>query len=227
VPGSIDDAIKQLRKLFAKQFELQEQLDGISDRVSSAEADEKGLLYLREIRTKKLEIREYLQGDLLRYPPHHYRRHAEELKKFLAVAPYEQSVFIMTKFPNGKDDSDVALNAVITAVKEAITEAKMVPRIAEYAYHDWLWDNVELYLMGCARGVAIVEDRYRSELNPNVALEWGWMKGMGKKVFFLMEEKFASGRADWQGLLSKTFSWGAPDEGVKQAILTWLQEKEN
>src|SRR5262249_39999482 len=142
------------------------------------------------------------------------------------VAPYERSVFIMTKFPDGKEPNDVALDAVIGAVKAAITEANMVPRIAEYAYHDWLWDNVELFLMGCSRGVAIVEDRYRSEFNPNVALEWGWMKGMGKKVFFLMEETFAHSRADWQGLLSKTFSWGAPDAGVKQAILTWLREKE-
>jgi len=226
MPGSIEDAIRQLRELFAKQFELQIQLDGISDQVSSAEADEKSLLYLREIRTKKLKIRQYLEDDLLRYPPHHHRRHAEELKKFLSIAPYEQSVFIMTKFPDGNQPNDIALKAVIAAVKDAITEAKMVPRIAEYAYHDWLWDNVELYLMGCARGVAIVEDHYRSELNPNVALEWGWMKGMGKKVFFLMEEKFAHGRADWQGLVSKTFSWGSPDNGVKQAILTWLREKE-
>jgi len=226
MPGSIDDAVKQLRKLFAKQFELQEELDRLSDVSTTAEADEKLELYNREIRRKKYEIWEYLENELLRYPPHHHRKHAEELKKFHDVAPYEKSVFIMTKFPEGNDPKDLALRVVIDAVKAAIKEAGMTPRIATFGYHDWLWQNVELYLIGCARGVAIVEDRYRQELNPNVALEWGWMKGMGKTVFFLMEEGFAQQRADWQGFLSKTFAWETPDAGVKAAVFAWLTGKE-
>ena len=162
----------------------------------------------------------------MRYPPHHYARHAAKLKAFHEVAPYERSVFVMTKFPQGNDPKDKALHDLIETVKAAIRDADMAPRVAQFAYNDWLWDNVELYLVGCAKGVAIVEDRYLKELNPNVALEWGWMKGMGKRVFFLMEHDFAHQRADWSGLLSRTFSWEDPAEGVHSAILAWLRGKE-
>ena len=226
MPVSYEEATKRLRKLFRQQFDLQEELDGLSDQDSSAEEEEKALTYHRQIAIKKQEIRAYLEQDLIRYPPHHYGEHAAKLEAFLEVAPYENSVFIMTKFPEGDGDKDKALKAVIDAVRAGIKAAKMTPRIATFGYHEMLWPNVELFLLGCAQGVAIVEDQYRQELNPNVALEWGWMKGMGKRVFFLVEENFAHGRADWQGLLSKTFSWGEPEKGVKEAILNWLTGKE-
>jgi len=97
------------------------------------------------------------------------------------------------------------------------------PRIAKRTtYHDWLWDNVELYLLACSRGIAIVEDKYRPELNPNVAMEWGWMRAMGKPVLFLAEQSFAHGRADWDGLIKHRFDWLDPARGTKEAIESWL-----
>jgi len=56
------------------------------------------------------------------------------------------------------------------------------------------------------------------ELNPNVALEWGWMKGVGKDVLFLVEESFNHDRADWSGYLNDKFSWSNPSQGIKRAI---------
>ena len=70
--------------------------------------------------------------------------------------------------------------------------------LGTHVYFDDVWSNVELYLLGCRYGIAIVEDRFKPELNPNVAMEWGWMRGLGKDVLFLVEKqahKFVS--ADW------------------------------
>ncbi|HKO55000.1 MAG TPA: hypothetical protein VJ276_03920 [Thermoanaerobaculia bacterium] len=228
MPVSYDEAAKQLRKLYKEQFDLQDEMDRLSDKASSAESDDLAAQYNRQISAKKRQIRMYLEQDLVRFPPHHYARNLAALEEFHRVAPYDQSVFIMTKFPDGKDDPEKnkALEAVIAAVKAGIHEAGMTPRVATFGYQEMLWPNVELYLLGCSRGVAIVEDQYRAELNPNVALEWGWMKGMGKRVYFLMESKFAHERADWQGFLSKEFSWEAPDAGIKEAIAEWLKGKE-
>ena len=226
MPTSYDEAAKQLRKLYREQFDLQDEFDRLSDTLSSAEADDKAAHYNRQIRAKKAQILAYLEQELMRYPPHHAGEHLTQLKAFHQVAPYDQSVFIMTKFPEGDDDKDRALKALIGQVQDGIRAAGMAPRLATFGYHEMLWSNVELYLLGCQRGVAIVEDQYRRELNPNVALEWGWMKGMGKQVFFLVEEGFASGRADWQGLLSKTFSWAAPEQGVKDSVRQWLIGRE-
>jgi hypothetical protein len=228
MPVSYDDAAKQLRKLYKEQFDLQDEMDRLSDQASSVESDDLAAEYNRQIAAKKQQIRLYLEQDLLRYPPYHYARNLTALQQFHEVAPYDKSVFIMTKFPEAGSDSekDRGLRAVIEAVKAGIRAADMTPRLATFSYQEMLWPNVELYLLGCSRGVAIVEDQYRAELNPNVALEWGWMKGMGKRVYFLMESKFVHGRADWQGFLSREFSWEAPDAGVKEAITEWLKGKE-
>ena len=51
------------------------------------------------------------------------------------------------------------------------------------------------------RGIAIVEDKYLPELNPNVAMEWGWMRGMGRNVLYLVEKDFKKQRAEFQDLL--------------------------
>ena len=95
----------------------------------------------------------------------------------------------------------------------------MVPR----RYHQGLWDNVELHLLGCKQGIAIVEDRYLDELNPNVTMEWGWMRGMGKSVLFLIEDGFTNSRADVGGLIEEAFSWRNPGARTPSIVRTWLE----
>ena len=167
-------------------------------------------------------------AELVEFPPHHVR-HAGLLEKFWESGTYERSVFIMIKFPadgpaRRKKDED--LWRVINAVSAAVEAAGYVPRIATQRRHDLLWDNVELYLLGCARGIAIVEDKYLPELNPNVAMEWGWMRGMGKRVLYLAEQEFDRGRADLEGLLKDRFSWADPEPGIRRAVTKFLKDTE-
>ena len=93
----------------------------------------------------------------------------------------------MTKFPDAAQNRDKndQLERVLKAISEAVQACSFKPRIARFPqnYHPGLWDNVELFLLGCKRGIAVVEDRYKPELNPNVMMEWGWMRGMGKGSF--------------------------------------------
>lgn len=81
---------------------------------------------------------------------------------------------------------------------------------------------MEPNLLACSRGIAIIEDKYKLELNPNVAMEWGWMRAMGKPVLFLVEQSFVHGRADWDGLIKHRFDRGNPAPGVQAAIKSWL-----
>ncbi len=164
----------------------------------------------------QLQEREHNTGEtfrrILEFPPIHQRHH-EKLQEFHDVAPFEKSVFIMTKFPNTdprhQDDLDRQLTRVIDALKSAIRKQNFEPRLAsDRKFHPLLWDNVELYLFGCKRGVAIVEDKYRPEFNPNVSIEWGWMRGMGREVLYLVEEDFDNERADTTGFLRDFFFLG-------------------
>jgi hypothetical protein len=171
------------------------------------------------------KVRSQLE-DLDRWPErHHLRQSSKILNFYSAGSAYENSVFLMTKFPEDGDATAEAsqLRNVIDEVMKGVKARGHVPRIAsEKDYHRWLWDNVELYLFGCARGIAIVEDKYRQELNPNVAMEWGWMVGMGREVLFLREKEFARGRADWSGLMPYQFEWNNPSPGIQAALDKWL-----
>lgn len=164
-----------------------------------------------------------------RMPERHWLRHSQKLKDFYPdKGSYGNSVFVMTKYPSDQDKDKPAaqLQAVIDAVVKGIRDRNYQPRLAsEHAHHRWLWDNVELYLFACGRGVAIVEDQYLPELNPNVAMEWGWMVGMGREVLFLREESFKHDRADWKGLNECTFKWDDPGTGVSAALDAFLPQR--
>jgi hypothetical protein len=164
--------------------------------------------------------------EVIEFPPHH-GRHEQVLAQFHDAGSFEKSVFVMTKFPDPKKNAavDAELAAVIEAVRQAVEARGYVPRLAsDLKYHNILWDNVELYLLGCKRGVAIVEDRYLPELNPNVAMEWGWMRGMGRDVLYLVEKGFAKQRADWGGLIESSFNWANPAFEIDAAVAAWLKE---
>ena len=121
---------------------------------------------------------------------------------------------------------DEKLKALLKTIKESVVDRGYIPRLAsDKTFHPALWDNVELYLLGCERGIAVVEDCYKKEFNPNVAKEWGWMRAMGRNVLFLIEKKFSHLRADWGGLLSEEFEWSTPEAAIKTAIEKWLPKR--
>jgi hypothetical protein len=187
----------------------------------------------REVCRRNIE--EVLQHFAL-FPPRH-QRHREHLRRFVQAGDFARSVFIMTKFPDSSaatpqvaEESaarDRARRAqlafIIEVVKAHVSDSGFIPRVAsEQRFHRWLWDNVELHLLGCRRGIAIVEDKYAPELNPNVAMEWGWMQGMGRDVLYLREESFSHERADWTGLLCETFNWDNPEPRIGMAVRSFL-----
>lgn len=187
--------------------------------------DERDRVYDAQIAANNEAKIRYL-GELARFPPQHHERHRALLQEFFRGGTFEQSVFIMTKFPDEKNPGprDLKLEAVIREVREAVTACGYVPRVAsDVRYHPGLWDNVELYLLGCSRGIAIVENKYLPELNPNVAMEWGWMRGMGRSVLYLIESSFDQQRADWGGLIEDRFDWDDPRPAVRKAVHDWLR----
>lgn len=220
---SLDDTLKVLEFLFGRKERLElDRKEILNSPLSEAQRDEQDTKikqFIEEVDALKKSTLE----DLVRFPPHHHARHSQFIKPFGAKGPYDKSIFIMTKFPQSNEQIDQELRDVIKAVEDAITEAGWVPRIASAQdFHQILWDNVELYLLGCCRGVAIVESKYRSELNPNVAMEWGWMRGMGRSVLYLVEDSFQLARADWGGLIEYRFPWNNPKDKIREAVRKWL-----
>jgi hypothetical protein len=224
---TLEQAVDDLRGLFDLERQAKEAraraLQSIG-RMNPARQDEIDKKLSEQVKEWEKNIRGALD-ELLRLPPFH-SRHADKMGEFYqACLDYDKCVFVMTKYPEGHDPIDLELKRVIDSVVSSIRDCGYHPMLAtDKQYHPILWDNVELYLVGCSKGVAIVEDRYKPELNPNVAIEWGWMRGMGKQILFLMEQGFRHNRADWDGFIRDDFIWSDPETSIPPTIQKWLKK---
>src|SRR5262249_26362497 len=127
------------------------------------------------------------------------------------------------KDPSKQTERDRKLERVIDNVIKALQSRGYVSRLAsDKSYHPILWKNIEIYLLGCSKGVAIVESKYRNEINPNIAMEWGWMRASSKDVLYLLESESENLRADFSAFISEPFSWDFPEKDIEVAINKWL-----
>lgn len=177
--------------------------------------------YGRRVAEDERRIRRLLT-ELVQFPPHHNRHFGIVQTFYEAGSTYDSAVFVMTTFPekNNGSQQHVRLTEIIEHVVTSLRDNGYHPRIASEKrppYHQGLWDNVEAYLFCCRSGVAIVENKCQNEFNPNVAMEWGWLRAMNKKVLYLIEEDFKH-IADTAGLLYGKFSWDNPQPGIVEAI---------
>lgn len=221
----LENALTVLRLDVLRLTQLErERLDLLNSPLNPAMKDERDKDFKSDIERQRQRLMGLLL-DVVEFPPQHLR-HGQRLAQFHGAGTFDKSVFVMTKFPDPKKPApiDAELEAVIRAVRDAVGSCGYVARVAtDLQYHAILWDNVELYLLGCKRGIAIVEDKYLPELNPNVAMEWGWMRGMGRNVLYLVEKDFKKQRADWDGLIESKFEWANPGPDIKAGVEAWLK----
>jgi hypothetical protein len=133
----------------------------------------------------------------------------------------------MTKYPNidpaTQTDKDRKLKRVIDNVIKAIEAKGYIARLAsDRPYHSILWKDIEIYLLGCSKSIAIVESKYTDEINPDIAMKWGWMRASSKDVLYLLERESENLRADFTGFISERFSWEFPEQDIEAAISKWV-----
>jgi hypothetical protein len=101
-------------------------------------------------------------------------------------------------------------------------------RADQRKYHDQLWENVCVYMLGCRFGIAVLEDRVASELNPNIALEYGFMRAIDRRVGLFRNAGFKHGRADLSGKLMNEFviddSGRLNGQTLKSSLQQWLSD---
>lgn len=151
------------------------------------------------------------------------------IRHFHQDTSYESSVFVMMKFPDAQmnDLHRQLLNDIWRVISDTVGQRGFKARRADLAtYYDQLWENVCVHMFGSKYGMAILEDHVASELNPNVTLEYGFMKALNRTGGLFRAEDFRHDRADLTGKLSKSFSIDASDKlnetSLKNAIHDWL-----
>ena len=160
--------------------------------------------------------------------PRGYEHLTQSVRTFRQEDPYETSVFVMMKFSDGLPQDQARLvDRIFEVIASALGAYELVARRADKRqYEPDLWNNLCVYMLGCRFGLAVLEDRGANEMNPNVALEYGFMKAPNREVGLLREATFKHDRADLIGKLVKLFQIGEgfqlDEESLKQAIGNWM-----
>jgi hypothetical protein len=220
----IAEAIERINDYRAKILKAESlRQDILNSNYPPAQRDEEAGAQEKAIARFRRYQEEVLQ-DLLHFPPYKIG-HFQNVQQFHATSSYEQSVFIMTKFPSKQGTAlDVQLDRVIKAVRGAVDNynGHKSYLASDKNWHPSLWDNIETYLMACSKAIAIVESKHTQELNPNVTMEWGWMRCTDRRVLFLVEKTFDKGRADLDGLIREEFDWDNPEPDINAAVKKFL-----
>lgn len=221
---SYEEALKLLLALSSEMVKLnrtrKEYLNSGLNAADKAEKVDKLDDQLAQVEKERINV----LHDLVLFPPHHlqYAQLIEQFNQKLKGQgkPYERRVFIMTKYCDGANvQLDAQLQTVIDTVKAAVVAHGYHPQLAaETKLHSNLWENVECQMLACGRGIAIVEDRFNRKLNPNVAMEWGWMRAMKKPVLYLVEKSVEQVPADVAGLIKSRFDWDNPQVNIPQLV---------
>jgi nucleoside 2-deoxyribosyltransferase len=163
-----------------------------------------------------------IMGDF--YIPPGYQFLAEECARFFKDHPhYERNILIMTRFVPGNkllEELDTELRTVLKSygLEPVRADDKMYMRDRN------IWNNVCIYLICCKYGIAILEDRVADEFNPNVALEYGFMRALNKPTLLLADVGFRNLRADIIGTLREHFDITDMKGTIKKPIEKWLKE---
>lgn len=151
-------------------------------------------------------------------------------EQLLKDTPFEKNVFVMMKFPdkNVPSENDKLLEEIWHSIDSTLNQGYGLRALRadkkDYTLGDWLWNNVCVYMESSKYGIAVLENLSGSEFNPNVAIEFGYMKALGRAVLLLKERSFNNIRADIIGRLWKEFS--ATDQStiratISKSIHTW------
>lgn len=190
-------------------------------------SEEEKQLWHREIEINVTRHFYYMKGFDMKsdfFLPPGYQFLADDCKRFFDDHPdYNKNVFIMTRFVPGNK----LLEELDLEVRRVLRSNDLNPLRADdkmYLRDRNLWNNVCVYMTCCKYGIAILEDRIANEFNPNVAIEYGFMRALNKPVLLLADTGFRNLRADIIGTLREQFDITDINGSVDKPIITWLTE---
>ena len=147
--------------------------------------------------------------------------HPQLLRAFQDDHPnYDRNVFVIMSFAPQLRETWSAIQVNLDASGYFALRADM----KTYGDGRQLWDSLVTYMQGCKYGIAVLEDRSANEFNPNVALEYGFMRALGKQVLLLKDREFAKIRADILGSVWIGFDMSDVGASIKTAIEQWLTD---
>jgi len=135
---------------------------------------------------------------------------------------YKRNAFVMMPFGETKGH-----NSIIRVIRLALEKYGIKGlRADDKSYHDDLFPNVLTYLWGCSIGIAVFERLVVDDFNPNVSLEVGYMRALGKPICLLKDKTLKTLQTDLVGKLYSPFDPQDPEGSIPESLEKWLRDKE-
>jgi hypothetical protein len=158
-------------------------------------------------------------GDSIAVPiPHSVRG---GLARFKTEYPdSRRTAFIIMSFSTSPAHMRIA-----AAIKETLTRRGIIGlRADDRRYEDDTFPNIATFMYGCGFGVAVFERIEREQQSPNVALEVGYMRALGKRVCLLKDKNLDRMPSDLLGSLYDPFDPQDPEKTIESALGRWLAD---
>ncbi len=158
--------------------------------------------------------------------PPGYEHLVRPLSAFLQDHPnYRRNVFIMTRFA-----PQLNLDETVKSVRDIMGgKGYSAIKANDKSYTGTgdrnLWNNVCVYMIGCSKGIAILENAAGDEFNPNIAIEYGFMRALNKPVLVLVDRNFQKISADIGGIIYERFDLANKDS-LPPILHKWVTEIE-
>jgi hypothetical protein len=134
---------------------------------------------------------------------------------------FDRNVFIAMRFRSGKQFLEIH-----EAVKSGLAKYGLQGLRSDdktFPPDGDLWNNVCVYMMGCKYGVCVFEEIDEREFNPNVPLEYGFMRAMNRQVLLLKDIRMPKMPADMTGKLYRNFDTYNITLTICEQISQWAE----
>jgi hypothetical protein len=134
---------------------------------------------------------------------------------------FEHNVFIAMRFRSGKQFVEIHEAVKASLAKYGLTGHRSDDKI--YPPDGDLWTNICVYMMGCKYGVCIFEEIDEREFNPNVPLEYGFMRAMSRQALLLKDIRMPKMPSDMTGKLYRNFDTYNITMTVHEQVGQWAE----
>lgn len=133
---------------------------------------------------------------------------------------FEKNVFIAMRFRDGKQFTEIheAIRTTLAehGLKGLRSDSKTYPADGD------LWTNVCVYMMGCKYVICVFEEIDEREFNPNIPLEYGFMRAINRQVLLLKDKRMPNMPSDIIGKLYRNFDTYNIGESIREQVSLWV-----
>jgi hypothetical protein len=134
----------------------------------------------------------------------------------------DKNVFIAMRFRDGKQFAEIHQTIKRVLAEYGLRGLRADDRV--YPSDGDLWNNVCVYMLACKYGVCVFEEIDEREFNPNVPLEYGFMRAIDRQVLLLKDQRMPNLPADMTGKIYHPFDSYEISSTIAREIEKWAEK---